>query len=397
MKEEKDKFDDILDWIEPGKELTDEELASLMQDGEAMSDYKDVMDAQQAINRHAAQEEGLPFNLDEEWAKVASFIDENSEEEKPKKTIIKPLYIIIGVAAALLLVFVLDRFLSPSVPTTETQNSAYVFQRDTTAAPVAILTSSDKSHAPQILNGEGIIVPKNQQQPATSTTARILHALGFEKDNVAMQNNTVTIPPGKSYNITLADGTKVFMYAGSRLTYPIAFSGKERRVYLEGEAYFKVTKDKQHPFIITTEKAEAKVLGTELNVSCYKGEPCHVALLTGSVMVSNKQAARSIKLVPGQGVTVSESAPFSLSTESMDTYNYWLSGYIYYDDTNLAEIAKSIGRWYNVNVVFGNEALKHIKLRYFCQRSEPIERAVELLNSYGRFKASIEGETLYIK
>ena len=416
MKEEKDKFDDMLDWIEPGKELTDEELASLMQDREAMSDYKDVMDAQQATNRHAAQEEGLPFDLDQEWAKVASFIDDNSEvkqedeagnsedkddaiiRELPKKHFSKALYIIIGVAAALLLVFVLDRILTPSAPTTaDPQNSAYVFQRDTTAAPVAILTSSDNSQAPQILNGEGIIVPKNQQQPATSTTARILHALGFEKDNVAMQNNTITLPPGKSYNITLADGTKVFMYAGSRLTYPIAFSGKERRVYLEGEAYFKVTKDKQHPFIITTDKAEAKVLGTELNVSCYKGEPCHVALLTGSVMVSNKQAARSIKLVPGQGVTVSESAPFSLSSESMDTYSYWLSGYIYFDDTSLAEIAKSIGRWYNVNVVFSNEALKNIKLRYFCQRSEPIERAVELLNSYGRFKASIEGETLHIK
>lgn len=136
MKEEKDKFDDILDWIEPGKELTDEELASLMQDGEAMSDYKDVMDAQQAINRHAAQEEGLPFDLNKEWAKIASFIDENSENtqedkestedndeaiirEMPKKHFSKPLYIIIGVAAALLLVFVLDRFLSPTAPTAE--------------------------------------------------------------------------------------------------------------------------------------------------------------------------------------------------------------------------------------------------------------------------------------
>ena len=240
-------------------------------------------------------------------------------------------------------------------------------------------------------------MPKSEQQPAASAITRILHAIGFEQDEVALQNNTVTIPAGKSYNITLADGTKVFMYAGSRLTYPVAFSGKERRVYLEGEAYFKVTKDKQHPFVISTEKAEAKVLGTDLNVACYKGEPCHVALLTGSVLVSNKKESRFVKLVPGQGVTVNADAPLSICSESMDTYNYWLSGYIYYDDTALAEIAKSLGRWYNVNVVFDNEEMKSLKVRYFCQRSESLERAVELLNSYGKFKVSIEGETLHIK
>ena len=420
MTEEKDKFDELLDWIEPGKELTDEELASLMQDGDAMSAFKDVQTSQQAINRHAAAEEGLPFDLDQEWAKVSAMMkeeetsdevlssegsgkpqEESAEamiEEMPRKRFSKPLYIIIGVAASLLLIFIIDKFfLASNTEVAVPQNTACVFQRDTTAAQFAILTSSDSRTAPQVLQGQGIIMPKSEQQPAASATTRILHALGFEQDEVALQNNTVTIPAGKSYNITLADGTKVFMYAGSRLTYPVAFSGKERRVYLEGEAYFKVTKDKLHPFVISTEKAEAKVLGTELNVACYKGEPCHVALLTGSVLVSNKKESRSVKLVPGQGVTVNADAPLSICSESMDTYNYWLSGYIYYDDTALAEIVKSLGRWYNVNVVFDNEEMKSLKVRYFCQRNEPLERAVELLNSYGKFKVSIEGETLHIK
>ena len=74
-----------------------------------------------------------------------------------------------------------------------------------------------------------------------------------------------------------------------------------------------------------------------------------------------------------------------------------MQGFIYYDDATLAEVTKNIGRWYNVNVVFDKEALKDLKLRYFCQRSESLERAVELLNSYGRFKAVVEGETLHIK
>lgn len=315
----------------------------------------------------------------------------------PQQSKRKPLYITIGIAASLLILIAIRYFINVGTPSTPITNTAMVFQRDSTAGNVAILTSSDKSYTPQALQGEGIVMPKSTQQPAVSATTRILHALGLESDDVVLQNNTVTIPLGKSYNITLADGTKVFMYAGSRLTYPVAFSGKERRVYLEGEAYFKVTKDKQHPFIISTEKAEAKVLGTELNVSCYKGEPCHVALLTGSVLVSNKKESRSVKLVPGQGVTVNEEAPLALCTENMETYNYWLAGYIYYDDAPLAEITKAIGRWYNVNIVFDNETFKHMKVRYFCQRNESLERAIELLNSYGKFKVSIDGETLHVK
>lgn len=414
MTEEKDKWDDIIDWMEPDKELSDEELASLMQDGDTMSDVKDALNVKQAVARHGAKEEGLPFDLDKEWDKLSSFIDKNSSNteegnketkknqkailaEMPKKHFSKSLYIIIGVAASLLLLFAIRQFLFLGPQKTVPQNLACVFQRDSLAGNTAMLTTSDKGNTPQVLQGEGIVMPKSKQQPATSATARILHALGLDGGDVTMENNTVTIPPGKSYNITLADGTKVFMYAGSRLTYPVVFSGKERRVYLEGEAYFKVTKDKEHPFVISTEKAEAKVLGTELNVSCYKGEPCHVALLTGSVLVSDKNAKRSVKLVPGQGVTVNESSPLAMSTENMDTYTYWLQGFIYYDDATLAEVTKNIGRWYNVNVVFDNEALKNLKLRYFCQRSEPLERAVELLNSYSKFKATIEGETLHIK
>ncbi len=416
MTDGKDKIDDILDLIEPNKELTDEELASLMQDGDAMSDFKDILNAQHAVARHGAKEDGLPFDLDKEWARLSDFIDEKENEEEnqtgttenedgnedyeieePSKHSRRiPLYTAIGIAASLLVLFVIRPFLTVDAPA-EMQNTALVYQRDSTGSSEAMLTSTGKNNAPQVLQGQGIVMPKSNQQPATTTATRILQALGLKDEDGASKSNTVTIPPGKSYTVTLADGTKVFMYARSSLTYPVAFSGKERRVHLEGEAYFKVTKDKAHPFVISTEKAEAKVLGTELNVSCYKGEPCHVALLTGSVLVSDKKEDRSVKLVPGQGVTVSENSPFIINEENMETYNYWLAGYIYYDDAPLAEIAKTLGRWYNVNVVFDNESLKTMKVRYFCQRSESLNRAVELLNSYSYFKASVEGETLHIK
>lgn len=85
MKEEKDKLEDIIDWLEPEKELTDEELASWMQDGDAMSDIKDILNVQQAVARQGATEEGLPFDLDEEWGKISAFIDKEEEKRRKKK------------------------------------------------------------------------------------------------------------------------------------------------------------------------------------------------------------------------------------------------------------------------------------------------------------------------
>ena len=211
MIEEKDKFDDIIDWLEPQKELTDEELASLMQDGDAMSDFKIAMDAQQAVARHSADKEGLPFDIDQEWNKLSAFIDEeekkeeNNEkkeenekieeadfdnnkteetriEEMPQQSKRKPLYITIGIAASLLILIAIRYFINVGTPSTPITNTAMVFQRDSTAGNVAILTSSDKSYTPQALQGEGIVMPKSTQQPAVSATTRILHALGLESD-----------------------------------------------------------------------------------------------------------------------------------------------------------------------------------------------------------------------
>ncbi len=82
MTEEKDKFEDIIDWLEPQRELTDEELASLMQDGDAMSDFKVAKDSQQAIARYNADKEGLPFDLDQEWEKLSDFIDNEERKEE---------------------------------------------------------------------------------------------------------------------------------------------------------------------------------------------------------------------------------------------------------------------------------------------------------------------------
>ena len=86
-----------------------------------------------------------------------------------------------------------------------------------------------------------------------------------------VQTNTVEMTKGRDFKLVLCDGTEVWLYAASRLVYPSLFVGKERRVYLKGEAYFRVAKDAKHPFVVVTDRMEARVLGTELNVCCRRG------------------------------------------------------------------------------------------------------------------------------
>lgn len=106
--------------------------------------------------------------------------------------------------------------------------------------------------------------------------------------------------------LVLADGTKVWLNAESRLRYPVAFNGKERRVELEGEACFEVAKDAEHPFIVCANGMNTMVLGTKFNVRSYSVEDRHVTLVNGKVQVTNTVNNKSVTLRPGQDLTYTE-------------------------------------------------------------------------------------------
>ncbi len=112
--------------------------------------------------------------------------------------------------------------------------------------------------------------------------------------------HTLKIPRGMNQQLTLTDGTKVWLNAESTLEYPETFEGKpNREVYLKGEAYFEVTKDTEHPFRVKTDALETLVLGTSFNVRAYSKEDTQVTLVEGSVKVSDKHQGE-LHLQPGE-------------------------------------------------------------------------------------------------
>lgn len=206
---------------------------------------------------------------------------------------------------------------------------------------------------------------------------------------------TLTIPRGQTYKITLSDGSEVWMNNDCRLVYPNYFTGKERRVKVEGEAYFKVAPDAKHPFIVVANGIEAKVLRTEFNVRSYGNADTHVTLIKGKVAVRT-DASHEAVLTPGQDAQLNDDGTLGIADVDIDSYLYWRDGYFYFDNVALENIMQDIGRWYNLNVVFANNDVRNYHLHFLADKRGGIDHVVKLLNGMGKMNVTLKDNTLTI-
>lgn len=168
--------------------------------------------------------------------------------------------------------------------------------------------------------------------------------------------NTVIVPYGKRMRLTLPDSSSVWLNSGSKLVYPLAFSPRQREVYLEGEAYFTVQHHNDKPFYVHTHNMEIKVLGTEFNVSAYDDDKrSHVMLVNGSIELTTGRGALpgkiKTRLVPHE-VAVYDSAVDDLEISNMQVEEYvsWRTGYMTFRNTTLETILKKLERYYRVDI-----------------------------------------------
>ena len=166
-------------------------------------------------------------------------------------------------------------------------------------------------------------------------------------------SNTISTPRGGQYQVSLPDGTKVWLNAATTLKYPYAFAKNERVVELNGEAYFEVSKDHTRPFRVKTERQTVEVLGTHFNINAYNDEAVvKTTLLEGAVKVSN--ASGSVNLHPG------EQSKLNINTAKLIVYQEididkemaWKNNIFSFDNDDLQSIMRQISRWYDVDVVY---------------------------------------------
>ncbi|WP_346864086.1 FecR domain-containing protein [uncultured Draconibacterium sp.] len=170
--------------------------------------------------------------------------------------------------------------------------------------------------------------------------------------------NEVVVPYGKRTELMLADGTKVWLNAGSRLAFPTKFTNETREVHLQGEACFKVTKNESQPFIVNVNDLGIKVLGTHFNVAAYPDdESIETILVEGSVSLSNKRSfgvsSKSVVLKPLQKATFSkDEKEISVSDEpDADVYIAWTEGWFKFSQQSLEQVFTKLERFYNVEIL----------------------------------------------
>jgi len=206
--------------------------------------------------------------------------------------------------------------------------------------------------------------------------------------------NTITTARGQQYQVELSDGSKIWLNAASSFTFSATFASlKQRKVELNGEAYFEVAKDKAHPFIVKTDKQEVEVLGTHFNVNSYSDENrTKTTLLEGSVKVSDKKEQKILH--PGQESVVTKNA---LSVRNVNTQEAvaWKNGDFIFDNEDFGSILRQVARWYNVEII-DNGNHEDLHLSGTVSRSKNISAVLKALEVTGKVKFKVDGNRVIV-
>ena len=212
--------------------------------------------------------------------------------------------------------------------------------------------------------------------------------------------NKIVVPPGQRANLTLSDGTNVWLNACSELAYPASFTEESRSVSLKGEAYFDVSKDAEHPFIVQTNQCDIKVLGTKFNVQADESD-CEfsAALLEGSIELTNKMnPGPSILLAPMQKAEWTGGKMVVDSIRNLDNYR-WKEGLISFEDIRFADLMKRFEKTYDIRIVIRNKSLHDYKCSGKCRVSDGVDFILQVLQRSTRFTFSRNDDNtiIYIK
>lgn len=249
----------------------------------------------------------------------------------------------------------------------------------------------------QIINEDGTtqVVDANGNVVGTQKGNQLVYTNASAKDTLVY--NTIKVPYGKRFELKLSDGTDVHLNAGTSLKYPVRFiNGENRQVFLNGEAFFEVTKDAKHPFVVGSNDMNVKVLGTKFNVTSYKEDAkTYTVLVEGSVAASNKLVEDdNVILKPGNRVFFENK---HLKTETVDVRKYiaWVTGELMFIDDSFGVITNKLERKYNVDIVNKYDELNDIMVTATF-KEENIDQVLKTFQTYKAFNYTINNRVITI-
>jgi ferric-dicitrate binding protein FerR (iron transport regulator) len=191
----------------------------------------------------------------------------------------------------------------------------------------------------------------------------------------------ITVPFGQMSQLKLSDGTQIWLNSGTTLRYPDRFSDSSRTVTIAGEAFFKVSKMKDKPFIVKTLQLNVQVLGTSFNLSAYQEDnTTAITLVEGKVAIQDTEGKTIRNLNPGQlAIKNRNSNNLDIKLVETDFYSAWTEGKIFFDDEELDQIAVKLERWFNVEITFADEKLKSHRFTGTILKNKPVDQIMQVL------------------
>lgn len=363
-------------------------------DAETISKTEDDALRQYAELARAAKrrQTAAPPDVDKEWAALSHNLPPATMQKAAHRPIWRTVRdIAIGAAAMFALMLAYNHYFQKT-DSGGVRREITAMRYDKKPQTVTLRRSDSK----QNLSGRdsiSFVVTKD-----SATAAANSHVASTERISprrVGMQR--LSTPRGMDFKVLLPDGSEVWLNAESTIEFPSAFTGSERIVKLRGEAYFKVARNEEQPFVVNTEHMSVKVLGTEFNLKSYTEETPHVSLVKGKVEVLNSDdGSVGTCLKPGQDAWVD--AQGSMHVREVDTYavTQWVRGYFFFDDAPLVDILRELSRWYNCGVVFNNRAAMNRRLHFSASREGNLNQAIENLNACSKAKITIDGNNLEV-
>lgn len=306
----------------------------------------------------------------------------------------------IRIAASVLIIVSLSSILYLSL---NNRGSQYLFSE-------ASNTTNTKNTVLTLSNGEKIEVKKEMSnisvlenegvQIDNDTILNVPTATSSKNNELAL--NELVIPFGKKTMLELSDGTKVWLNAGTRFAFPQEFTGKKRMVFLDGEGYFEVAKNKEQPFIVSSKNMNVEVLGTIFNMNSYSSdEVCETVLLEGTVNVwnDNKLIKEKVRMSPNQKATFDASIKEMTVEPEPDAKNYiaWIDGWYKFENESLEQVFMKIGRYYNVTFQYDKIKIQNaLPISGKLDLKESFKEVMLTLSKVAQIEYKIEGRNIII-
>lgn len=256
---------------------------------------------------------------------------------------------------------------------------------------MATLTLSDGRQ--YILNNriEGRLSEDNGVIIQQTKTSQLTYQV---KDSTIIDKyNTLEVPRGGEYILTLSDGSTIWLNSESRLTYPTVFTGETREVTLKGEAYFDIEKDSIHPFIVRSDRMDVRVLGTQFNMRVYPDEEQHTTLVSGAVEL--KSGNQKIRLRPGEQGKLSNNQ-LEIHHVQVGSFIAWKNGEFDFKGCRLENIFNELARWYDLEPCFQDQNARDYVFTAWFKRNSSIEDVISILEKTKDIKIKLSGRTMII-